>query len=210
MKNIINNLIDNFVKKILIIESEQSTLENKINLINGLLDNLIDFCIKKKIMFYIEKKIGYNKIINSFKLHLITYIQKLIDPFNNIINDYVLEQTDNFNNYSDINSLLFRKFKDNNQISNTKNIKNKKVTFIDNIIAYDCNNEFEFNYLNSNNETDVNNQTDNEIDVEKLALYIKILLSQNKFLIEFVEKLNLMCTIISDPDILYNEENPFN
>ncbi len=79
MKSKINILIDNFLKKILEVENSSSNLENKINSINELLDNLIDFCIKKKIYFYIENNIGYNKIVNSFKYHLIKYIQQLID-----------------------------------------------------------------------------------------------------------------------------------
>ena len=43
MKSKINILIYNFLKKILEVENSSSNLETKINLINELLDNLIDF-----------------------------------------------------------------------------------------------------------------------------------------------------------------------
>lgn len=305
MKSKINILIDNFVKKILEIEDSIGNLEQKVNSINELLYNLIDFCIKKKIYFYIENNIGYNKIINSFKHNLIKFIQKLIDPSNNLISKYIQKLNEDLNNYSDINSLLFRKFKSasidetepelesksepepkpkpepepKSNLKNTKSDKKKSVSISDsiNIIGYDDNNdgfEFNSNYFNDNdsysklfpktfldvktkstklskilNSDDSNDSTesdesdksdksdkseqednnslldkqiDKQIDKQdnsselfdyeennKLGLYIKVLLSQNKHIVEFVEKLNGMCKIISDPDIKYNPDNPF-
>jgi DNA-dependent RNA polymerase auxiliary subunit epsilon len=205
MKKIINTLIDNFIKKILIIDKEISTLENKIEKINELLDNLIDFCIKKKIYFYIEKKIGYTQIVNIFKKHLIDFIQKLIDPDNNIINKYISEQTDNFDNYSDINSLLFKKFKTNDT---SEQLSKNHVSFRDDIsiIGFEETEGFESNYTDYVNSF---KQDASPIDIDKLALYIKILLSQNKFLIEFVEKINNMALVISDPTTEFNIKKPF-
>ena len=337
MKTKINILIDNFVKKILEIENSSNNLENKINSINELLNNLLDFCIKKKIYFYIENNIGYNKIINLFKFHLIKFIQKLIDPSDNLVSKYIQKLNENLDNYSDINSLLFKKFKSeemnkdndyniitkntnttkNTNKSTNKNINNKsnnKNTNNDNInkskksvsicedidiIGYDNNEGFSFNHdnisdndsfsklfpktfdnvksilvnnkskklskilnsdedssSNDSNQADssdksdgtdesdeseeseesndskkdksneseqdnsnnsdqdkkINNNLDGLFDYEqnnKLGLYIKVLLSQNKHIIEFVEKVNYMCKIISDPEIKFNLDNPF-
>ncbi len=221
--NKINTLIDNFIKKILEIEKEKSTLEDKVSNIDNLLDNLIDYCIKKKIYYYIEKNIGYSDIINSFKLHLCIFLQKLIDPSNNIINKYIenLEKNENFDNYSDINSLLFRKFKSGSTKSTNSVIKNdtktsgKNVSFREDIslIAYDDSDGFAYNIKKSesseSSESSVSNENSNELDPDRLALYIKILLSQNKNIIEFIEKISSMCKIISDPEINYNKKNPF-
>ena len=52
----INNLIDNFIKKIL--EDECENLEEKILFINKLLDNLIDYCIKKKYFTILKIKLN--------------------------------------------------------------------------------------------------------------------------------------------------------
>ncbi len=329
MKSKINILIDNFLKKILEVENSSSNLENKINSINELLDNLIDFCIKKKIYFYIENNIGYNKIVNSFKFHLIKYIQKLIDPSDNLVSKYIKKLNDNLNNYSDINSLLFRKFKAEQQEEQEKQEeledfdeqesgesvesvekqkkskkKNKEPEILDfdefkennkkksvcinedfNIIGYDNTESFQFNYASDNdsysklfpktfsnvksilvdnknnkekpkklskllnsdeesnslNSSKTKSESDSESESEsdnknknnlnqiqtldekeyvknglfdyeennKLGLYIKVLLSQNKHLIELIEKLSWMCKIISDPDTVYNKDKPF-
>jgi hypothetical protein len=271
-KNIINNtnnkilsLIDIFLKKILEVEKESSTLEDKVNKINLFLDNLIDFCIKKKIYFYIEKNIGYSQIIDSFKLHLCKYLQKLIDPSFNIINKYIenLEKSENFDNYSDINSLLFRKFKSNTNTttssqstiseSKSKSDSSKNVSFREeiSILGYDDSEGFDYNEISKNkikkkldsekssddsdsisssnssnsnsssnssnssnsskstNSSESNNLDSSDLDTDRLALYIKILLSQNKNIIEFIEKLTNMCKIISDPNIFYDKDKPF-
>lgn len=320
MKSKINILIDNFLKKILEIENSSSNLENKINSINLLLDNLIDFCIKRKIYFYIENNIGYNKIVNAFKSHLIQYIQKLIDPSDNLVSKYIQKLNENLNNYSDINSLLFRKFKQETEetekikekdekhekhksnkkekqekLDKEENNKKKSVSINEdyNIIGYENTEGFGFNYaepldsdnesysklfpktfsnvksilvdnknnkptklsklLNSDEESNDNSssstksksktktesETESETDLKsnsksnsdsesdnkknyenadglfdyeennKLGLYIKVLLSQNKYLIELIEKLNHMCKTISDPDVFYDKDNPF-
>jgi hypothetical protein len=199
------------------IEKEKSTLEDKVSNIDNLLDNLIDYCIKKKIYYYIEKNIGYSDIINSFKLNLCIFLQKLIDPSNNIINKYIenLEKNENFDNYSDINSLLFRKFKSgstNSIIKNDTKTSGKNVSFREDIslIAYDDSDGFVYNLKKSeSSESEKSEENSNELDPDRLALYIKILLSQNKNIIEFIEKIRSMCKIISDPEINYNKKNPF-
>jgi hypothetical protein len=251
--NKISILVDNFVKKILLIEKESSTLENKVNHINNLLDNLIDYCIKKKIYFYIEKKIRYTQIIYIFKLHLCKFLQKLIDPSNNIINKYIekLESNENFDNYSDINSLLFRKFKTESESEskskhNEYSSSNKNVSFREDIsiIGYDDSEGFDLNYSlvnksrkkldtndsskstdssdsskssksskSSNSDTNNSEELDensNTLDTDRLALYIKILLSQNKYIIEFIDRLRNMCVFISEQGIDLEKSNPFN
>lgn len=187
----IDKLIDNFIKKIL--ENDLTTLEEKINFINELLNNLIDHCIKKKIYYFIENNIGYNNIINSFKQYLCEFIQKLIDPDDTIIIKYIDNNNNNFDNFSDINSLLLNKFK----------IKNK-VNFKEDISIINYSEEIEFNnykdYILPDSKFDYN---------KKLPIYIKILISQDKYIIEFIEKLNFMCNIIANSEIVYNKNNPF-
>ncbi len=239
--NKINELIDNFVKKILLIEKESSTLENKVIQIDKLLDNLIDYCIKKKIYYYIEKNIGYSKIIETFKLHLCKFLEKLIDPTGNVIKKYIQKiESENLENYSDINSLLFRKFKSESEIkssskskskselkSKTNSSSNKNVSFREDIsiIGYDDSEGFDFNYANINksrkklesgsstesssksssksfsDESEESTESENSsdsLDTDRLALYIKILLSQNKYVNEFIEKLRYMCVVITE------------
>lgn len=271
MKSRINILIDNFIKKILEIENDSVNLEEKINLINKLLDNLIDFCIKNKIYYYIQNNIGYNQIVNIFKFHLIKFIRKLIDPTDKLVTEYIEKINENLDSYSDINSLLFRKFKSQENLEIKESIKpietqekakelKEKVKFNDEIdiigydYGYDYGNEMKFNYntidsdneslsklfpktysnvktnmnsekklsqiLNSDESEEQNNSNesenkfnpDNTLDYEennKLSLYIKIMLSQDKHMLEFIEKLNFMCKIISDPEIEYNHTDPY-
>ncbi len=335
---LLSNIVDNFLKKLIEIQDLDSNLQIKINKINKLVDYLIDYCIKKKIYFYIENDIGYNKIITKFKSHLIIFIQNLIDPNGSILCNYLNSDTNqdsdsnlkfnidpndfdkNFDNYSDVNSLLFKKFKSKSESEKTnvdeKNIfakPNKSVSFREDVSMISCpdsdnfqfhydnwsNNSFGFNTINSftmnntnsintntssivksvgsklnkiiNNEfvldsnnnisinntsinntsinnTSINNTSINKFDleyfknlglekdessdlkkisnnsdnlgdlddptnpnniqIEKLSIYIKILLSQNKNLIEFTEKINSMCKIISDPNINLNLDHP--
>ena len=49
----------------------------------------------------------------------------------------------------------------------------------------------------------------NKDDTNKLSLYIKILINQNKHLIEFTSKLNEMCKVLSNQDIKYKKNNPY-
>jgi len=223
MKINITSLVDNFIKRILNLENNKSSLEEKVIDINNLLDNLIDYCIKKKIYYYIENKIGYTKIVNNFKSHLITYILNLLNNNSNIISKYINDNIE-LDNYSDINSLLFNKFKNNinNHVSfrdNISLIENKDNS--DTLFNYDDNrgdNYFEFNYENTQNnlqEDKINNKQNDNIDINelndktKLGLYIKILLSQNKYLIEFTDKLIEMCNITMNDNIEYNVNNPY-
>ena len=230
MKINITILIDNFIKRILNLENNKSSLEQKVIDINNLLDNLIDYCIKKKIYYYIENKIGYTKIVNNFKSHLITYILNLLNNNSNIISKYINDNIE-LDNYSDINSLLFNKFKNNinNHVSfrdNISLIENKDNS--DTLFNYDDsgNNYFELNYEKKQNNKQNNNQDDNQDDniddkqddniyinelndKTKLGLYIKMILSQNKYLIEFTDKLIEMCNITMNDDIEYDINNPY-
>ena len=75
------------------------------------------------------------------------------------------------------------------------------------------------NITNSDDNTE-SNESDNSLNNKdsinfnyeennKLGLYIRILLSQNNNIIEFIEKLNYMCTILSDPNKKYDIKNPY-
>jgi hypothetical protein len=225
------NLVNEFVSKIFDLDKSKKSLEEKISAIDILIDNLIDFCIKKKIFYYVENKISYTNITQNFKIHLVKFIKKLIDPSGNMINKYIINNSDfglnvnsnnGWDNVSDINSLMFKNFKKLNE-SFEKNVSfndEKNISYNNGddlqLTNYDDGFEgFEYNtksstinknLLNVVQEDDIKDEV---VDTKNLSLYIKILLNQNKYLIEFVEKLTKMCIIISDPEIKYKKSNPF-
>jgi len=211
-------IINHFVRQIYELDKSKKTLEEKIESIDFLINNLIDFCIKKKIFYYVENKISYSNIITNFKLHLIKFIKKMVDPTDSVISKYITSNTNNnsntnWDNVSDINSLMFKNFKQLNE-SFEKNVSfNEQLQITNYDEGFDG---FEFNVKSSinsnlmkiaeNNNGEENNNTE---EIDNLSLYIKILIGQNKYLIEFVDKLTLMCKILSDPDIKYKKSNPF-
>lgn len=230
--NKVENIVNEFIKKIYELDKSQKTLEDKLTSIDVLLDNLIDYCIKKKIFYYVENKIGYTNITDNFKSHLIKFIKNLIDPSDNIINKYIINsnsinnsnqintnQENNWDNVSDINSLMFRNFKKLNESFE------KNVSFNDNLqmTNYDDSNDgFEFNVKSSQNKLSNTNSfninsnllklAENNTkypDIKNLSLFIKILVNQNKYLVEFINELTHMCNILSDPDVRYKKSNPF-
>ena len=222
-----NFMVNEFIKKIYDLDKSKNTLEEKITSIDNLLNNLIDYCIKKKIFYFVENKISYSNITINFKFHLIKFIKNLIDPSDNIIKKYIGSNTinddtsnntkkynnPNWDNVSDINSLMFKNFKQLNESFE------KNVSFQDNfqITNYDDGDDgFECNIKSSNinsNLLKIANSQDgdinNELDIKNLSLYIKILVNQNKYLVEFIDKLTQMCKILSDTEIKYKKSNPF-
>ena len=233
-------MVNEFIKKIYELDKSKNTLEEKIISIDNMLNNLIDYCIKKKIFYYVENKISYTNITINFKSHLIKFIKNLIDPTDNIIKKYIGINTvydddltnikksnnSNWDNVSDINSLMFRNFKKLNE-SFEKNVSFQNEFQITN---YDDGNEgFEYNVkpsnINSNLLKIANIQNENEdenedkdmyenkdggeLNIKNLSLYIKILVNQNKYLVEFIDKLTQMCKILSDTEIKYKKANPF-
>lgn len=215
LTNNIENIIKEFIKKIYDLDNSKSTLEQKLILIDNLLDNLIDFCIKKKIFYFVENKINYTNINTNFKKHLILFIKNLIDPSGNIINKYIINIYDtdvdntntnnNWDNFSDINSLMFKNFKKLNESFE------KNVSFQHDTLKDDSNNSNNSTPPNFNINQNLLEMTNNnqDIDIKNIALYIKILINQNKYLVEFIDKLTQMCKILSDPDIKYKKTNPF-
>ncbi len=162
------DVVELFVKKILYIDKEHETLNKKLIEIDKLIDNLLDYCIKKKIYYYIENKISYTDINEHFKNHLENFLQQLIDPSNTLIQNYIDESE--CDNYSNVSSMLLNKFKSNTN-DNSIFITNKNIN--------------------------------------KLGIYIKILSSQKKNIIEFTDKILYMCNILTNDDINYNVENPY-
>ena len=55
----IDKIINEYIKKICEFDSLNKTFDEKLKNITVLTDNLIDYCIKKKILYYIENKISY-------------------------------------------------------------------------------------------------------------------------------------------------------
>ena len=234
--NKIEDIVNQYVKKIYELDKSSKTLDDKIKQIDNLTDNLIDYCIKKKIFYYVENKISYNQIMLNFKNHLIGFIKNLVDPTNTIIDKYIINSKNqygknddininsNWDNVSDINSLMLKNFKDLNESFD------KNVSFDNNIqiTNYDDFSEgFEFNYnstqTKSKNSNDIpinfnlvklaeyenKSDTNNEMSSGSLSLYIKILVNQNKYLVEFISKLISMCKILSDQECKYKKSNPY-
>ena len=210
MDNKIENIIGNFTKKILEIDLIDKSFDDKLKYIDLLVNNLIDYCIKKKIFYFIENKINYTNIIINFKTHLINFIKNLVDPSDTIINKYIISNNNNNNdnvsmsklsweNVSDINSVLFNNFKKLNETFE-KNVSfdNMEITNYN-----DVDDGFECNYENSKI---TNNYC---INIKNLPIYIKLLVNQKKYLIEFTDKLIYMCKILSEIDIKYKKNNPY-
>ena len=218
-------MIDNFTKKLLL-------NSNDIKEIDILLSDLINYCIKKKILYYIENNISYTQINNLFKKSLCIYLNNLIDPNNNLLNDYIITNNLSIDNLLDLNSLLFKKCKENT--------KNQKVSFNKhiNVINYsidekskDSNNDESIDNNDEESKDNSDEKSDNNSDEEskdnneeklvddekllnkcddekkynsRLLLYIKILVDQDRNIIEFIEKLTNMCYIISNNSSISN------
>jgi hypothetical protein len=182
-------LIDSFIEKIVLVSKSSDNLEEKTNSINELLINIIDYCIKKNIYFFIKNKIKYTTINNIFKNNLINYIKDIINDDNSDIIKYI-DTTEDLNNFSDINSLLLNEYKKE---------ENTKVSFRDNISLVTDNTNYDKN--NSDN-SDNSNNSDNSYNKKKysvkhvklsdtvsnnnqnnLSLHIILLVSQNNSLI---------------------------
>ncbi len=190
----IHTVINNYVSNILKVDNENKTLDDKLNSINELTDSLIDYCIKNKIMYFIENKIGYSAIVYNFKSHLAKFLKNLIDPTDKILKKYIgnnsIEQ--NWDNVSDINTLMFKNFKNLNETFE------KNVSFVD-------------NFEQSNIQLTQSNLIDsgNSIDLNNLSLYIKLLFNQKKYVVEFIDKITAMCNILANNDIKYKKNNPY-
>ena len=208
----IEKIINEYIKKICDYDNLNKTFDEKLKNITLSTDNLIDYCIKKKIFFFIENKISYTSIILNFKSYLTKFIKDLVDPNDDIINKYIINiQDDNmsigkmgWDNVSDLNSIMFNNFKNLNE------------TFQKNV-SFEMNNYdegfdgFRLNDTNDNTNDNINDNTnDNTNDNKILPIYIKLLINQNKYLIEFTDKLIIMCNILSDQDYKYKKHNPYN
>ena len=138
---------------------------------------------KKKIFYYIENKIKYNDIVNYFKNNLCDFLKLKTDPEGNLFKQYCENDFNNLDNFSDINSLLFTKFK---STSKKNVIFSDNVTFMNDEICFD--NNIDSRYIL---------KSDNEIN-KNLPIYIKFILSQNKYIVEFIEYLTNLCDDISN------------
>jgi hypothetical protein len=210
----IEKIINEYIKKICDYDNLNKTFDEKLKNISQSTDNLIDYCIKKKIFFFIENKISYTSIVLNFKSHLTKFIKDLVDPNEDIINKYIINiQDDNmsigkmgWDNVSDLNSIMFNNFKNLNETFE------KNVSF--EMTNYD--EGFDGFRLNDTNNTNDTNDNTNDIpsditnDNKILPIYIKLLINQNKYLIEFTDKLIIMCNILSDKDYKYKKHNPYN
>jgi hypothetical protein len=168
---------------------------------------------KKKILYFIENKISYTSIVVNFKSYLSKFIRDLVDPNNDIINKYIINiQDDNismgkmgWDNVSDLNSIMFNNFKNLNEPFE------KNVSFGNDLEITNYDEGFDGFKLNDNSNKHILNNEDINISDDKiLPIYIKLLINQNKYLIEFTDKLSYMCSILSERDIKYKKHNPYN
>lgn len=222
---LVDKVINDYIKKICDNDMLNKTFDDKLKNITILTDNLIDYCIKKKIFYFIENKISYTSIIINFKSHLTNFIRNLVDPNDEIINKYIINVEDDnismgkmgWDNVSDLNSIMFKNFKNLNETFE-KNVSFESQFEITN---YDDGFDgFKLNNNNSNlyndNSNSYNDNANNLIIDNKnvnnkiLPIYIKLLINQNKYLVEFTDKLISMCNILSEPDIKYKKINPYN
>lgn len=222
----IDMIVNEFINKICDLNIGTKTFDEKLNNISLLVDNLIDYCVKKKIFFFIENKIGYTNIVENFKLHLAKFIKNLVDPTNILISKYIISDADDnvslnkmgWDNVSDINSVMFKNFKNLNETFEKNVSFGNDIQIVNyeeyNITNYDEANEgFELNrdictIGNSTTFGEIEEIGDN-INIRILPIYIKLLINQNKYLIEFTDKLISMCEILSNHDIKYKKLNPY-
>lgn len=242
----IDKIINEYIKKICEFDNLNKSFDEKLKNITILTDNLIDYCIKKKILYFIEHKISYTSLVQNFKSYLAKFIKNLVDPNDMIINKYVINTHDDnismgkmgWDNVSDINSIMFNNFKNLNE-SFEKNVSFGSQIEITNYdecfqgfelntnINYNTNNDtnndiYKLNELANYNQNitdeniidndriDDNIMDDKDINNKILPIYIKLLINQNKYLVEFTHKLISMCNILSENDIKYKKINPYN
>ena len=236
---LVEKVINEYIKKICDNDLLNKTFDDKLKNISILTDNLIDYCIKKKIFYFIENKISYTSIIINFKSHLTNFIRNLVDPNNEIINKYIINVDDDnvsmgkmgWDNVSDLNSIMFKNFKNLNETFE-KNVSFEThieiTNYDDGFDGFKLNSNHNLN-TNNNNNNDINNNnnyTDNyddnnfkdgnliidnkNVNNKILPIYIKLLINQNKYLVEFTDKLISMCEILSEPDVKYKKINPYN
>lgn len=225
---LIEKVINEYIKKICDNDLLSKTFDDKLKNISLLTDNLIDYCIKKKIFYFIENKISYTSIVINFKSHLTNFIKDLVDPNNEIINKYIINIEDDnmsmgkmgWDNVSDLNSIMFKNFKNLNETFE-KNVSFENqieiTNYDDGFDGFKLNNNSNLYTLNNNGYTS-NIETNNgnliidnkNVDNKILPIYIKLLINQNKYLVEFTDKLISMSNILSDPDIKYKKINPYN
>lgn len=227
----IGGIVNEYIKKICdndLVNSNKS-FDSKLKNIMSLTDNLIDYCIKKKIIYFIENKISYTSIVQNFKLHLTRFIKDLVDPNNEVINKYIIPtqfvDDDNislnkmgWDNVSDLNSIMFKNFKNLNE-SFEKNVSFNSQLEITNYDDVDGNGDgFGLNNVDGHNGHNENEDVDVDYllinypaNINKiLPIYIKLLINQNKYLVEFTDKLISMCNVLSNQDIKYKKSNPYN
>lgn len=237
----IDKIINEYVKKICDFDNLNKNFDEKLSNIELLTDNLIDYCIKKKIFYFIENKINYTSIILNFKSHLANFIKNIVDPNDYVINKYVINVDDDnlsinkmgWDNVSDLNSIMFKNFKNLNE-SFEKNVSFGKEIEINNYddgfngfeLNNDANNIYNLNQLNDSNDLNNINNFDGDnislnsnknliinnknVDNKILPIYIKLLINQNKYVVELIDKLISMCDILSNPDVKYKKNNPYN
>ena len=128
---------------------------------------------------------------------------------------------DDLDNYSDINSILLNKLKSNDakRISfNTNNIKKNKVVELESGSESESDLESDISgseilskkTIVNNKKSIIKNSDTNNLSInQKLAIYIKILISQSLKVVEFVDKLTKMCLILYDLNIQYNVDAPY-
>lgn len=208
----IEKIIDEYIKKICDYDKLNKTFDDKLNNINLLTNNLIDYCIKKKIFYFIENKISYTSILTNFKSCLKKFIKDLVDPNDEIINKYIINVDDDnismgkmgWDNISDINTVMFKNFKNLNETFE------KNVSFGSNIDITNYDDGYDGFQLNNNFDNNKNIDLNNKnIDDKILPIYIKLLINQNKYLVEFTDKLMNMCDILSNQNIKYKKNNPY-
>jgi hypothetical protein len=232
---LVEKVINEYIKKICDNDLLNKTFDDKLKNITILTDNLIDYCIKKKIFYFIENKISYTSIVINFKSHLTNFIRNLVDPNNEIINKYIINVEDDnmsmgkmgWDNVSDLNSIMFKNFKNLNETFE-KNVSFETqieiTNYDDGFDGFKLNNNYNLytnnnNNINNDNINNNNDSNDNDCNLiidnknvnnKILPIYIKLLINQNKYFVEFTDKLIYMCNILSEQDIKYKKINPYN
>lgn len=205
-KNNLNNIIDLFIERIN--ESHLNIkFSNFLSISTKLIDSLIDICIKNKINYFITNHISFSSIKSNFKLELETRLLKSIKniyPAIEINIQHVL--LSNIENWNEVINVLSKKIETKNKVSfnptatqytyeidEEHNRKSKKKSKAVKIVS------FEFD-----KEERVELTTE-----ERIALYLKVIFINGKYINDVKYILNSMSLILNNPGIEYDILSPY-
>jgi hypothetical protein len=208
-----NYQVDLFIKKITEFNNDTNFF-HFLKLSNDLLDSLIDICIKNKIAYFINNNVSFSNIKINFKLELenflLMYVNEIYPFAETKLLNLNLNNLDNANSNNCWNNII-------DVLSNKHVIKTKnKVSFNPNATEYLYKFKEHSNLITKKKlkpikiKFDLDKENISQLTSEhKLAIFFKIIFTNQLYISALTQKLYTMCSIISDNCIEYNIYKPF-